>query len=85
MAEVSRADQWMQRETGKWWHHAELHSFQRRAGPGQQQDRLQAPPSTAGCGIWAGNGGTADSWAGRKGNKYLTPAFGRKPDEAFLS
>lgn len=31
------------------------------------------------------NGGTADSWAGRKNNQYLSPAFGRKPDETFLS
>lgn len=29
--------------------------------------------------------GPVGSWAGRKGNKYLSPAFGRKPDEAFLS
>jgi len=84
-ADVSRADQWMQRDTGKWWHHAKLHGSQRRAGPGQQQDRLQAPASMAGCAIRARNSGAAGSWAGRKGNKYLAPAFGRKPDAAFLS
>lgn len=49
------------------------------------QGSSRAPSSTAVCMIQAGNGGTADSWAGRKGNKYLAPAFGRKPDEAFLS
>lgn len=42
-------------------------------------------PSTAARVIQTGNSGPAGSWAGRKGNKYLSPAFGRKPDEAFLS
>lgn len=41
--------------------------------------------SMAGSSAWGENDGTSESRAGRKGNKYLAPASGRKPDEAFLS
>lgn len=67
-AGISCADQWVQRDTWKWWHHAELHSFQRQGEPAQGSSRTGwAPPNTAGCvirlgmvGLWiAGQEGKA--------------------------
>lgn len=59
-AHVCCADQWMQRGTGRWWHHAKLCGFQRRAGPGQQQDRLDAQNGLGTVGLWiAGQEGKA--------------------------